>query len=294
MKKNIYKLLLSFAALAFVMSCQEDDNDGVQPVGYTPVEITITSLENNVTVMENAIAGGMASYTITATIDNPQTLHYVVNLEQTAGDATMGVDFDTHQIIIEPGNTSGSTTVDVYATGDIETDETFTISASVGEPNYSKLASPFSFSGTITDDFVTNTLDFSIDWSGEYSYTPAGLPADVTIDFCDIDLDVLVFNSAFTDAGEYSAATGACPEFGEYTGLADDTYYMVLDVYDNPFEGLGTGAAIPITVTYGQDMIMNETVFVNNSFSADTPSGSQILLAIWEVNNGTEFTVTPQ
>lgn len=294
MKKNINKLLLSFATLALIMGCNEDDDNAVQPVSYSPVTVTVSSTENNVTVMENAIAGGMASYTITASISEPSELHYIVNLEQTGGTAERGQDFDfDDQIIISPGLTSGSATINVYASGDIETsDDTFTVSASSGD-SYSSLASPFSFSGTITDDYINDVLSMTIDWSGDFTYT-AGVPAEVTIDFCDMDLDLLVYDSSFTDTGIYDAATGSCPEHIDLSGLADGTYYLVLNVYDNPFADLGAGAAIPVTITYAQDQIINETAIVNNSITSDTASGTNVLAIELEVVDGYIYTLTPQ
>lgn len=289
MKKYIYKLALSFAALSLVMSCEDDDSSTVDPLPSTNVAITVSSMENNVTVMESAIAGGMASYTITATIDQPQVLHYIINLEQTGGTATAGVDFDTHQMIISPGDTSTSTTIDVYSTGDIETDETFTVSASVGEPAYSRLASPFNFNGTISDDYVNDVLDLTLAWDAEF------VDGDVTIaSTCDIDYDLLLADGVGNVLG-YIAGSSDCPEVGTLSGLADGTYFLLADLYDNPLSGLGFSDTIPLTLEYSQEYFETSGKISNGNHTLNMAGATDqsVLagLALVEVS-GYNYTVT--
>lgn len=292
MKKYINKLILSLAVLTLVTSCDEDDDNNVDTVPYSTVTVNLSVDENNVTVSENDLVDSQ-TYTITASIAQPQVLDYLIKIEQVAGDATEGVDFTfDHDIILSRGTTSATGTVTILKSGDIENDESFTLVAKSFNEYFN--VSDFSFSATIVDDYVNDVLSMDMDWSGEYSYTPAGLPAEVTIEFCEMDLDLLVYDSNGNDTGIYDAATGACPESIDFSGLPDGTYTLVINVYANPFSGLGTAAPVPITFTYSQEFILEETVFTNNGITADTPDGTNVIAAELEVVDGYIYTVTPQ
>lgn len=291
MKNYLNKLFLSVATLTLVMSCNSDDDNGVSAEGYTPVAITASSVENNVTVMENAIVGGMASYTITATIPSPQVVHTIMNLSQTGGTAVQGLDFDfDHNIIISPGDTSGTATVNVYASGDIETsDDTFTLTASTGDDK-SFLTSPFSFSGTITDDYINDVLDIELSWDGEFED-----PDFVTIhSFCNMDFDVLIYEGT-ADTQIYDAATGACPEMVSLSNanIVDGVdYTIIVSLYNNPFISLAIAESVPLKLAYNIDLIDFSGVLDINEYTTDSGNDTNIGVATI-VKNGNEYTVTP-
>ncbi len=292
--KKIFKIKGLIVALLLVASCgSDDDSNSVSTVPYSKVDITVSSDENNVIVMENAIAGSQ-SYTITATIDEPQELHYVINLMQTDGNATENVDFDfDHQIIISPGDTSGIAHVNVYPTGDIEEDEYFTISASL-ENNYANLANSFNFSGTITDDYVDPSLELTMSWDG------SATSGDVSIEsFCGIDFDLLLYDANFGQLG-YVLGTADCPEHDYLPALADGTYYLVADLYENPFKDLGFTDTIPLVLDYNQEYFDNSGSLPNSSYNLSSvgsaEGGTTTLAGIAQViiaNNGMDITVNP-
>src|SRR5690606_19399662 len=203
-KNSIKYLSLSALILTGLTSCEDDDFEGVDTVSYSPVTVTLTADDNDVTVVET---DGTAVYTITASISAPQELDYPVTFEQTAGDATKGVDFDFDDaLIIYAGTTSATASVVVYQTGDIENDETFTISAMTQDSNIS--LTPFTFNGTITGDYINDVLDLVLSWDGSASQD------GVTIEsFCGMDLDLLLLdqNGILID---YIVGTGDCPEVG--------------------------------------------------------------------------------
>src|SRR5690606_40923781 len=64
------------------------------------------------------------------------------------------------------------------------------------------------------------------------------LPAEVTIDFCDADIDFALADAGGNILG-YIAATAGCPEVGGFSGLPDGNYFILAEVWDNPFEGEG-------------------------------------------------------
>ncbi|SEA27244.1 hypothetical protein [Bizionia paragorgiae] len=287
-KNSIKYLSLSALILTGLTSCEDDDFEGVDTVSYSPVTVTLTADDNDVTVVET---DGTAVYTITASISAPQELDYPVTFEQTAGDATKGVDFDFDDaLIIYAGTTSATASVVVYQTGDIENDETFTISAMTQDSNIS--LTPFTFNGTITGDYINDVLDLVLSWDGSASQD------GVTIEsFCGMDLDLLLLdqNGILID---YIVGTGDCPEVGSVSGLPDGTYEIAIDLYENPLEDYGFTDTLPVQLTYSQEHFINETVFdYSGGYTLSTPGdvnmGNLMSIATLTVTNGYEYTVTP-
>lgn len=283
--------LLALSSLLFT-GCNDDDATGDSLINFSTVQVTLTSDMNNIVIDESAIdVDNPTVITVTATIAEPSPISLRIPLEWKSGSANAS-DYATATIVIPAYTaTSASTTVIIEKTGDIEGNETLVLGA--GEsPNLT--TNNFELAIDIQNDYINDVLSMEVDWAGEGSYT-ASLPAEITVDFCDMDLDLLVYDSTFADTGIYDAATGSCPESVDFSALADGTYYLVVNVYDNPFSALGASLAVPVTVTYSQEYIIDETSFVNGiGVTTDTPAGSNILIAELEVVNGYVYTVTPQ
>lgn len=291
MKKIIKNIgLLALSSLLFT-GCNDDDASGDSLINFSTVQVTLTSDMNNVVIDESAIdVDNPTVITVTATIAEPSPVSLRIPLEWKSGSAN-GSDYTAATIVIPAYTaTSASTTVIVEKTGDVEGNETLVLGPAKA-PNLT--TNNFELAIDIQNDYINDVLSMEVDWAGTGTYT-AGIPADVTLDFCEMDLDLLVYDSTFADTGIYDAATGSCPESVDLSALADGTYYLVVNVYANPFSALGAGIAVPVTTTYSQEYFIDETSFVNSNVSTDTPAGSDILIAELEVLNGYVYTMSPQ
>lgn len=290
MKKiNKMLFLVALSVGVFTTSCSEDDHTGASMINYSSPTVTLSTASTNVVVDESAIAeDGELLIPVTASISEPVLADIHIPLVQTGGTADAH-DFNLGTIIISSGTTSATTNIAIYNTCDtgVEGNETLTVSFADNIANANMTA--FSMDISIENDWVNDALEIAVDWSGEYTYT-AGVPAEVTIDFCDADLDVLLFDGVGNFVG-YVAATAACPETGAIAGLPDGDYILGLDVYDNPFSGLLLNQPMPISVSYSQCGFDTSGSFVNDDITTDTASGIFILGYI-EVSGGYNYTVT--
>lgn len=299
MKSYIYNIGLFFlVSIVSLVSCKDDDTNEVNLITYNPVTVTFIADSNNFTVLEDQLSSTNNTYTITASIPEPQLLDYYITLEQTAGTATEGIDFefDDH-ILISHGQTSGSATVTILQSGDIEeSDETFSIEAR-SATNTIKL-SDFSFNGTIStnngaNDYINNQLDITLSWDGSAE------SGDLSItSFCDMDFDLILYDSAFNYVG-YVLGSTACPEHDLLGGLADGTYYLVSDLWANPYSGLGLTDEVPLTLTWSQEYFPETAGSISSSSynlsSPDTVNSSAGLggmIVVLEVANGYEYTLS--
>ena len=285
--KNIIKyicLSLSFGLL--FTSCDDNENyTGDSVLQYTVTPVTVSSTQASYTFNEADIdEDDSSTYTVklSASITEAQPIDAYISFSQTEGTADAN-DYSVSSIKIPAGATSGSTEVVVNYTGDIEGSESFTLMAKT-DGNF-ELTSPYSVTITI-EDKINDVLELSTTWSGE---TTMNMTSGTTLDFCDIDIDVLLY----TDTGvfvQYLGATGACTETGSISGLADGDYYIVLDVYENPLADFGLTDALPVTITYNQEHFISGS-FVHNSLNL---SSTSILTAaaILKVS-GYNYTVTP-
>jgi len=284
MKKHILYIFL--ISLAFT-SCNDNENSAVAIQSYSPITIDISVSENNVIVDESAISGSSVAYEVTATLPQVQVLDYVINFEQNGGTSDSD-DFTTHNIVIRAGELSGKSDIEILKTGNIEGNETLSIKAVTFEET-AKLSGDIEFKATIENDFIDDTLSFTTTWSGNYTFTAAG-PTEITLDFCNIDLDVLLFTSGgvFID---YLGATGSCTEIGSTPqGLPDGDYFVVIDVFNNPLTVFSATEQVPVTVTYNQSNSGSGT-FTSNLFSLASPEGLEAIATF--TKSGYNFTVTP-
>src|SRR5690554_589856 len=291
--KNINKIffLLALSAGVITTSCSDDDNTGASLVDYKSPTVTLTTASTNVVVAESSIdpEDGYA-ITVTATIPEPVQAHLYIPLEQVGGNANSG-DFELGTIAILAGTTSGSTDVTIWP-GDCGTvlsggGETLTVGAPANVANAK--VSPFSMDIT----WVKDLLEVSLTWEGTYTYDDNG--EDVTIDFCEMDLDSLILDTA-SGSVEYLAGTSDCTETGIISGLADGQYIIIADVYENPFYSAGLGATVPLTLSYTQCGTSNAGSFVNNTlttnaYAPETPLTTYVFMATVDVV-GTTYTVT--
>ena len=283
MKKHILYIFL--ISLTFT-SCDDSEDSSVAIKSYSPITIDISISENNVIVNESAIIGEAVAFEVTATLPEVQALDYVINFEQNGGTSDSD-DFTTNNIIIRAGELSGKSDIEILKTGDIEGDEDLSIKAVTFEET-AKLSGEIEFKATITDDYITDVLDLSTDWTGgEFSFTSNSIA--VTLDFCEIDIDVRLFTSAGAFVG-YLGATGACTEVGSLSGLPDGDYFIVLDLYDNPHVTFGATATVPVTVTYNQDYIGTSGSFTYTGINLSSPS--DLYAAATVSVSGYNYTVT--
>ncbi|WP_417858979.1 hypothetical protein [Xanthomarina gelatinilytica] len=292
MKKiNKMLFLVALSVGIFTTSCSEDDYTGASMINYSSPTVTLSTASTNVVVDESAIPeDGEFLIPVTASISEPVLADIHIPLVQTGGTADAH-DFDLGTMIITSGTTSATTNIVIYNTCDtgVEGNETLTVSFADNIAN-AKMT-PFSMDISIENDWVNDVIEFEFDWSGELTYT-AGVPAEVTIDFCDADIDFALADNGGNVLG-YIAATASCPEAGGFSGLPDGTYFILAEVYDNPFSGLGLTDTMPITTTYSQCGFDTAGSFVNSVLNTATISGDVIPLATVEISGGYNYTVTP-
>ncbi len=77
------------------------------------------------------------------------------------------------------------------------------------------------------------------------------------------------------------------------SGLADGSYFLVVDLYDNPFSTLNTGQPLPITLNISQEYFPEtETTIIHNGYTTDSSSGLQAIATL-DVVGGYNYTFTP-
>ena len=131
-----------------------------------------------------------------------------------------------------------------------------------------------------------------MDWAGSYSYSAGGGALDVTVNYCSADFDLKLYTAAGADAG-YVLGSADCPEEGQLSGLADGNYFLVVDLYSNPFSGLNTAQPLPITLNISQEYFPDtETEIIFNGYTTDSSSGLQAIATL-EVVGGYNYTINP-
>ena len=286
--KNIIKYIGFTLSIGLLLTSCEDNEEftGESVLAWGDQPITVTSSASSYTFDEAAIDEDVPStysVTVTASIAEAQPVSALISFKQTGGNAD-GDDYSVGNITIPAGSTSASTNIELNYTGDVEGSESFTLEA-IADGNFN-LSSAYSVTVTI-EDKINDVLDLSTNWSGEYSYSAGS--ASVTLDFCEIDVDVLLFSAAGSFMG-YLGATGACTEVGSLSGLPDGDYFIVLDLYDNPHEVFGATATVPITVTYNQDYIGTSGSFTYTGINLS--SASDLYAAAIVSVSGYNYTIT--
>lgn len=288
MKNIINKIgVFTLACLAFTSCDNEDDNTGASLLDYSPATVTLSS-SSPTTFDESAIDPDDAStftIEITATLTEPQPVDAIIDLVKSGGTASSS-DFSAHTISIPAGSLTGSATVEILQTGDIEGTETLQIS---GKSRANFNVSPFTFSATIENDYINNNLDLVLSWDGSAE------SGDISVaSFCDIDFDLAIYDGNFALLG-YVAGSSACPEEASLAGLPDGTYYLVTELYDNPLSGLGFDDTIPLKLSWSQEYFPETTGALSSSDTtlATIPADHTALVVVLTVTNGYEYTLSP-
>lgn len=288
--KNIFLKLTYLAVFALVLaSCEKEDYTGYSTANFVKPSATFSSTAGtNITVDESAIDSENGStYTITATLSSASLVDTYIDLTKVSG--TLGSDeFATESIYIPAQSLTGTGTVTIFQTGDVEGTETLQIKANANGHS-ANVTGNGTFNFTVNNDYINNVISFTFDWDGDYSFVDAS-GADITIHFSDIDYDFYLYDSDFNDMGIYDAASGSSPEHVDFSGLADGTYYIIVDIYDNPYAGWGTNQNVPITVSWEQDYFDSGS-FVYNNFTTEDASGTELVAEI-TVTNGYVYTVS--
>jgi hypothetical protein len=287
--KNLIKymcLSLSFGML--LTSC--DDNDeytGGSVLEYNSQAITVTSSEASYTFNEADIDEDEPStYTVTlsASIPEAASVDAFVTFSQTDGTSD-GNDYSVGSIKIPAGSTTGSTAVEVNYTGDIEGSESFTLMANTNG-NFT-MASDFSVTINI-EDKVNDVLKFSTTWAGSKTVNLIGV-AGAELDFCTIDIDVLLFDSSGAQIG-YLGATSSCTEEGSMSDVPDGEYYVVLDVFENDLAVYELTDTVPVTITYNQENFISGSI-INTEINMSSPTGLTTVAIV--TKSGYNYTVVP-
>lgn len=286
--KNISKILFSLLVLSLVLvGCNKDDYTGDSKVVFNAPNASYTNDAASMTIDEMAIdPDDGLTVTIEATLSEAVQFDTYIDLTQTGGTMSGG-DYEVSRIYVPALHTTGTGTVTFFRTGDVEGDETLDLTANTNSANVN---GSVTYSFTMTNDYINDVLSFTFDWSGSYTYD-AGIPVSVTMDYCEIDLDFLLFDSSFNLLPFWDAATGSCPEALDIYGLSDGTYYLVSDLWDNPYDVLGTNQDLPIRVSYSQEYFSSGN-FVYGGYNTDDSSGTYIMAQI-DVTDGYNYVVTP-
>lgn len=289
--KNILKTIGAVALSSVILtSCNEDDHTGQSLIDYSPVTVSLSSTSAT-SFMESAIDPDDAStftVTIDATIPEVQPINIMLDIVQTGGTADSN-DIVINSFSIPAGQTSASGTVEILQTGDVEPDETFSLTV-VSREN--AIVGAYEFNGEIVNDYINDVLEMELNWDGTVEFETEYSSGEY--DFCAMDFDVLVYDAAtFTDLGMYDAATGACPENIDFdSSTPDGDYLMVVDLYDNPYSTLGLSADVPVTLHYSQEYFGADT---NGSFTTvfntDDAGGTRATVII--TKSGYTYTITP-
>jgi hypothetical protein len=294
--KQIFKYIgIAAFACSMFTSCSDDDVTGLSTIDYSPVTVTLTSSENNITIDETTIGENGYVITVTATIDNPLPIDIIVPLTQTGGTAT-AEDFSFGSIRIPSSLTSASTEVIINQTGNLEGNETLSIGAVDNSMITNASVNPFSLDVNIENDYVDYTFTLNFDWSG-YVF-PEEDENNSDLPFCDMDLDFLLIDASFSDTGNYAAATASCPEELVLDGrtVADGVYYIYAELYANPYSSSDFGVQVPLTITASQGAggsIYPETVTVPSfTFNTNDADGNGSLFMEFEFTDGIVTSIT--
>lgn len=307
--KSIFLLALSAGLLA--TSCSEDDHTGHSMINFTSPTVTIMASENPVIVDESLIdpddEGDGYVIEVTASIPEPVFVDIHIPLVQTDGTADSS-DFEAGTIIIVSGTTSASADVTIWRECESGVEGTETLAIEAGDNIANANLNPFTLDVLIDNDWVNDVLEISVGWEGTYTFEDE-IGAEVTIDFCEIDVDTILVDD-MGNALAYISGGSDCIEEGGISGLADGTYYIVADIYDNPFpgeyydeDGEVVNEDVPFTTTYSQCGFPGTSgSFVTEGLTTETvtPPTSQhqllgvaVALATVEVSGGYNYIVTP-
>ena len=290
MKKSIQHIITMIVILSF-SSCIKDEDLAIPATIHSSEEINITVNGLSVFDERNIDPENTDTFqtTITATLSEAKTVDAIIDITQISGNADEDdFSFDS-TIIIEAGQTSASSVLEVYRTQDPEGTETFTLSAS-SRANFSI---DFEQTFSIENDYINDVLNLSISWDNTYTYNDNG--SIITLEACnEIDLDVYLYDLDYNYVATI-AESADCPELGSISNLDDGNYMIGVYLYDSYLASYGLNQTLPLTITYSQDGFIEETSFVNNEFNTDDTWDlyKEVIVAEIEVRDGYMYTITP-
>ncbi len=293
MKNKIkYPLLGLTLGLLSMASCENDDATGFSNLIVNDITGNIAPSSSNLTfdTTLNVNEGNEDTFEYTVTLSDVQAVDIHVKVSQVEGDAVLGEDVEAEEIVIPAYSLSGTGTIKVLTDCAIESNETITIK--IGGETVANASIPAKLVKLNIQNSNSSVLDLYFNFNQNIVY---GNPATET-SLCDLgyDVDFYVLDSNFDDTGIYDAATGNCQEHLplETADLADGTYYIYYDIYDNvgidSFFSGSENFAIPITVDYSKCGSLNESQFAQEEqfqIQSGQASGSDYVLTI-EIVNG--------
>jgi hypothetical protein len=286
-KKSL--MLLAFGGLIFSCTPDTEINLAKSVTAPTGDAVALATAATSYVVNENTLGAETYKIPVTATLPKVQSIDAVIYLVKQSGTAT-NTDFTLPTLTIPAGSLSASGNIEILKSGDIEADETLIITAKARD-NFKVNFSPVTVQ--IKDDYVNDHLVFEMGWKGSYTYSVAGGSTSVTVDYCKIDLDLMLYTAAGAYV-KYIAGTAACIEKGSVSGLADGKYLIVVDVYENPFAAFNTNQPLPLTVNVSQEHFSaNDISYVYGGLNTNISSGKKVIAEI-EVKDGYKYTVTPK
>ncbi|WP_452228652.1 MULTISPECIES: hypothetical protein [unclassified Lacinutrix] len=262
MKKTIKNIaLLLFTGIIFT-ACDNDDATGDSIIDYSSVEVTLSSTMNNTVIDESLIdPDDLPVVTLTATIAEPNPLSLRVPIVIANSSTADADDFIMAELIIPALQTSATIEIEIAKNGYVEGNETLVLT---GVDAAGMTVTPFELTIDIENDYINDVLDLTLSWDGEFEN------GDLTLtSICAIDYDIVLANSAGAIVS-YIAGTADCPEVGSISGLADGTYYILADMYENPYSGDGFTDTIPLTLEYSQEYFTTSGVITNANHTLGT------------------------
>lgn len=290
--KKIFKTigLLALTGLVFTSCSDEDDNTGLSSIDFSPVAVQFTTSQSSYTFSEVDIDSDdptTNTINITASIAESQPIDASFDLIVKSGNNDHDFEFSKETLVIKAGSTSATSSIILTKNGSVEGNENFIISAT----SNGNFTADFNLPLTINDDYINDVLDFSATWEGNFTYPING--GEVTLNFCDIDFDVALYDETATSFMGYIAATADCVEEDVLSGLPDGKYTIVIELYDNPLTVYTANADVPITMTFAQEHFIESTSFTFNGYTTDTIANTNNVVATLEVKDGYNYTVTP-
>ena len=272
--KNIKTKLSALLVVAFLFSCNT-----------TSVEDVISEVDKpNVsfsTALTSVNEGGSPQIVIDITMDKPIKTTTTFTAIQVGGNAVEHEDFEISQAVVQPFSTEAQLIVTILEDASVESTETLAIEVGAfAIPDLYEVIGTDSFSFSI-ENFESDDLTMAFDWERGISIggTEYGTCANVDIDIYIADATGFDINNPFANAyGDYTAATGACPE--EWTLTFDDysdgEYILFTDLYDNAFFGINQFDPIPVTATFTRAGVFSQSVEQDDSqvYTTDTEAGT--------------------
>ncbi|WP_303425485.1 hypothetical protein [Oceanihabitans sp. 2_MG-2023] len=287
MNKILKNITLLLCTGVIFTACDSDDNTGDSILEFSTTQVTLSSTMNNTVIDESLIdPDALPVVTLTATIAEPVNISVRVPIKIASSSTADADDFTMDELIIPALQTSATVDIEINKTGDAEGNETLVLTGENG-PNVS--VSSYELNVDIENDFINDVLDLTLSWDGEFESGDLALSS-----ICDVDYDLLLADGVGNLLG-YIAGTADCPESGSVSGLADGSYFLLADLYENPLSGLGFTDTIPLTLDYSQEFFGSGTL-TNSEHTLNLAGATDFsfltAMAIMEVSNGYNYTLS--